>query len=302
MITSEVLGMGSYGEVKVAKLRGYHVAAKCLHQQILSEYNIHQFKREMNISAKIRHPNLLLFMGATLEGEPIILTELLSTSLRKELVKRKLNKSEICSVVQDIAHGLSYLHQWKPHPIIHRDISSGNVLLESLSNGWRAKVSDYGSANFMNLVSTKGPGCLTYAAPEAEFPKQQTPKMDVYSFGVLLMEMCVGEFPGVTSEEREAQIKRIHWPAMVSLLRRCIEENLLIDLPCPVLPVCLLKVRTPKIRMQTSCKCSSALPQAVSSSSLLDHSWYHGRLPTIQASERLQYFNQVCNIIMISAF
>ena len=225
MITSEVLGMGGWGKVRVAKLRGYRVAAKCLHQQILSEYNVLQFKREMNISAKIRHPNLLLFMGATLEGEPIILTELLPTSLRKELEKRKLSRPVICSIVQDIAHGLSYLHQWKPHPIIHRDISSGNVLLESLSNGWRAKVSDYGSANFMNLVSTTGPGSPTYAAPEANFPMQQTPKMDVYSFGVLLVEMCTGQLPEVKPEEREAQIKRIHWPAMVSLLRSCIQER-----------------------------------------------------------------------------
>ena len=225
MITGEKLGKGGWGKVRVAKLRGYHVAAKYLYQRILSEHNIQLFKREMNISAKLRHPNVLLFMGATLEGKPIILTELMSTSLRKELENKKLNKLEICSIVQDIAHGLSYLHQWKPHPIIHRDISSGNVLLESLSNGWRAKVSDYGSANFMNLVSTTGPGSPTYAAPEANFPMQQTPKMDVYSFGVLLVEMCIGQLPEVKPEEREAQIKRIYWPAMVSLLRSCIQER-----------------------------------------------------------------------------
>ena len=102
-----------------------------------------------------------------------------------------------------MACGLSYLHQWKPHPIIHRDISSGNVLLEPLPNSWRAKVSDYGSANFMNLVSsTVGPGCPAYSAPEASFPHQHSPKMDVYSFGVLLVEICLQELPEARPDQR----------------------------------------------------------------------------------------------------
>ena len=226
IMTSEVVGRGGWGEVRVAKFRGLRVAAKSLHHVIISRYNKHQFTREMTIAAKLRHPNLLLFIGATREGEPVILTELMPTSLCKELEKGELAKRDIISISQDVACGLSYLHQWKPHPIIHRDISSGNVLLEPIPNGWRAKVSDYGSANFMNLVSsTVAPGCPAYAAPEASLPAQHSPKMDVFSFGVLIVEMCLQELPEARPEQREAQIQHIKWPSMVSLIRRCISEK-----------------------------------------------------------------------------
>ena len=63
MITGEKLGKGGWGKVRVAKLRGYRVAAKYLHQRILSEHNVLLFKREMNISAKLRHPNCAALYG-----------------------------------------------------------------------------------------------------------------------------------------------------------------------------------------------------------------------------------------------
>ena len=157
-LTEEVVGRGGWGEVKVGKFRGLRVAAKFLCDVIVSDYNRQQFTREMTIAAKIRHPNMLLFIGSTREGEAVILTELMPTSLRRELERRVLPREQITSIAQNVACALRYLHQWRPSPIIHRDISSANVLLEPLSNGWRAKVSDYGSANFMNAVATVAPG------------------------------------------------------------------------------------------------------------------------------------------------
>ena len=132
-LTDEVLGKGAWGEVKVAKFRGLRVATKVLHDVIISEYNQQLFAREMAIAAKIRHPNLLLFIGATREGEAIILTELMPTSLRRELEKKGVPRVQITSIAQDVACALCYLHQWRPSPIIHRDMSA-NVLA-----GWRAK-------------------------------------------------------------------------------------------------------------------------------------------------------------------
>ena len=114
---------------------GSRVAAKCLYQVILSDYNLRQFKREITIAAKLCHPNLLLFIGATREGEPVILTELMPTSLHRELERREMPRLHILSISQDMACALCYLHQWKPYQIIHRDISSGNVLLEPLPDG-----------------------------------------------------------------------------------------------------------------------------------------------------------------------
>ena len=169
-LTEKVLGRGDcWGEVKVAKFRGLRVAAKFLHDMIISEYNQQwlvshsddytalisaETEKVLEIAAKIRHPNLLLFIGATREGEAVILTELMPTSLRRELQRQDMPRVQITSIAQDVACALRYLHQWRPSPIIHRDISSANVLLEPLSNGWRAKVSDFGSANFMNAVAT----------------------------------------------------------------------------------------------------------------------------------------------------
>ena len=224
-LTEEVVGRGGWGVVKVGKFRGLRVAAKFLYDVIVSDYNRQQFTREMTIAAKIRHPNMLLFIGATREGEAVILTELMPTSLRRELERRVLPREQITSIAQNVACALRYLHQWRPSPIIHRDISSANVLLEPLPNGWRAKVSDYGSANFMNAVATVAPGSPVYAAPEACYPDQHSPKMDTFSYGVLLMEMCIQRLPESSPAQREAQILQIQWAAMVPLVRRCTNER-----------------------------------------------------------------------------
>ena len=72
--------------MKVAHFRGTRVAAKCFYQQILvSQYNRQLFNREMHMAAHVCHPNLVQFIGASLEGEPIILTEIMTTSLRAVL-------------------------------------------------------------------------------------------------------------------------------------------------------------------------------------------------------------------------
>ena len=195
-LTEELLGSGAYEEVRVALFQGLHVAAKCLHNVIISDYNLRIFSREMSIASRLRHPNLLLFIGATKGRSPIILTELMTTSLRAELSHHPLSNRQIKSIAMDVACGLNYLHQWKPHPIIHRDVSSPNILLKpSGANSWEAKVSDYGSANSIQQISSYSiaPGNPAYTAPEARFPDDHTPKMDVYSFGVLLFEMSLHE-------------------------------------------------------------------------------------------------------------
>ena len=192
-ITDTELGRGAWAVVRIAKFRGVRCAAKCLYRQIVSEYNKHLFVREMNMAARVRHPNLLQFIGATLRGQLIILTELMPTSVRGELEKESsFSQNQISSISLDVARALNYLHLMQPSPIIHRDISSANVLLEPQpSNCWRAKVSDYGSVNHFEQLRTAAPGNPTYAASEAENTALQSPKMDIFSFGVLLVELDV---------------------------------------------------------------------------------------------------------------
>ena len=127
-LTQRELGRGGWAAVKVAEFRGLQVAAKCLHAIIISDYNRQLFVREMSIAAKLRHPNLVQFIGATLEGEPVILTELMASSLRAVLERGPLEPAHITSVARDVARALNYLHLTRPDPILHRDVSSANVL------------------------------------------------------------------------------------------------------------------------------------------------------------------------------
>ena len=128
ILTREELGRGSYATVNVGIFRGLRVAVKSLNDIIISDFNLALFSREMSIVSRVSHPNLVQFIGATKVDNPLILTELMSTSLYKEIRKIHLTKQQILSIAQDVALGLNYLHLFKPQPIIHRDVSSPNVL------------------------------------------------------------------------------------------------------------------------------------------------------------------------------
>ena len=86
------------------------MAAKCLHALTVSDYNRQLFVWEMSITARVHHPNLVQLIGAMMEGEPIILTELMSTSLRGVLEHRPFNPAQISSISLDVARALNYLH------------------------------------------------------------------------------------------------------------------------------------------------------------------------------------------------
>ena len=158
-VTEEELGCGGWAKVKVAKLK---VAAKCLHEQLIYDYHRRLFRREMDVAARVSHPNLLRFLGARLEGGMAILTEFMPTSLRALVngrPRQRLSLEHIISIAIDVACALNYLHHMTPDPIIHRDLSSANVLLQPTPNGgWLAKVSDYGTANFQSQLQTENPG------------------------------------------------------------------------------------------------------------------------------------------------
>ena len=223
-ITDEELGCGGWAKVKVARLK---VAAKCLHDQLVFNYHQKQFKREMDVAARVSHPNLLRFLGARLEGGMVILTEYMPTSLRYQVnrcPRQYLPLEHILSIAIDVARALDYLHNMTPDPIVHRDLSSANVLLQpSPDGGWLAKVSDYGTANFQSKISTQNPGSPVYTAPESSDPSRQTPKMDIYSFGVLLVEMYTCGFP--TPECRAELIESINHPKLLALIKWCLKED-----------------------------------------------------------------------------
>ena len=223
--TGPELGVGGWATVTVAKFRGAQVAVKRIHNQIISRHNIQLFQREMNIAARLRHPNLIQFIGATMEGEMMIIMELMATSLRSQLEAEEYFQPKLVKAISlDVALGLNYLHLIQPDPIVHRDISSANVLLEELPHSkWRAKLTDYGSVNVVRQLRTENPGSPAYAAPEASNPRLQSPKMDIYSFGALILEMLTGRLP--TPEDRPGMFRKVQHEQLLRLIRRCLSEN-----------------------------------------------------------------------------
>ena len=224
-LTGPQLGEGGWATVTVANFRGIHVAVKRIHNEIISHHNLQLFQREMNMAARLRHPNLIQFIGATIEGEMMIVMELMATSLRSQLLRETYFPPLIVKVISlDVARGLNYLHLVQPDPIVHRDISSANVLLEQLPlSNWRAKLTDYGSVNLLRQLRTENPGSPAYAAPEASNPRLQSPKMDIYNFGALVLEMLTGQLPA--PDDRLGLLRKVQHQQLLRLIRRCLNVN-----------------------------------------------------------------------------
>ncbi|XP_019850040.1 PREDICTED: probable serine/threonine-protein kinase DDB_G0271682 [Amphimedon queenslandica] len=207
------LGSGGWGEVIIGKFHGQQVAVKRFYESIMNQKNIEYYfqmlNREMATLSQLHHPNLLQFIGAVLDdpsGNPMIITEVMDTSLRSAYEKKELTPDPACrpvilSIMRDVAVGLSYLHCLLD-PIIHRDVSSANVLLESKGPGkWKTKISDFGLAKMARSATTKAVGAMVYSAPEClqtvvDFEEsKQSPKADVFSYGILLCEVITCRFP-----------------------------------------------------------------------------------------------------------
>lgn len=189
-LSDETLGAGSFGRVVKGRYCGCVVAIKQLHLPTLNQRQRRLFKREMDIASRCRHPCLLQFIGATEDESPLFVTEIMETSLRNFLQKRKqknrhLTETDIIFISLDVARALNYLHQRKPEPIVHRDVSSANVLLWKQNNQWRGKLGDYGTAKFLQETMTAAPGAMIYAAPEIRCPFLQTVKVSLL-YGISL--------------------------------------------------------------------------------------------------------------------
>ena len=129
-----------------------------------------------------------------------------------------------------MAYALHYLHEHQ-EPIIHRDVSAPNVLLQHIHPGiWSSKLSDFGSANLAKHCKTAGAGAIIYSAPETFPPRnlydplpKQTTKIDVFSYGYLLAELIVEEMP--SPERRAVMLSRIswEWAPMHNIITACTE-------------------------------------------------------------------------------
>ena len=235
IFTKEKLGKGAWGAIKVGIFREQRVAIKEMHELIISETTLELLHREINTMAQLRHPNLLQFIGAVLDdpsGNPMIITEIMDISLRNAYETKQLTPDPTCepvmlTIMRDVAIGLNYLH-CLPDPIIHRDVSSANVLLESKGpHKWKTKISDFGSANKAHRAITCATGSFIYSAPESfkSTKYAQTTKMDIYGYGVLLCEMMTCCFPNPSVFQDMLQQVCSRSALLYYLIRSCIKED-----------------------------------------------------------------------------
>ena len=233
-LTKQELGRGGWGVIWIGEFRSQKVAVKQMHELIVSSEFLQLLNREINIMAQLRHPNLLQFIGAILDhpsGNPMIITEIMDISLRGAYEKKQLSPVpvSIClSIMRDVAVGLNYLH-CLPDPIIHRDVSSANVLLESKGpEKWKTKLSNF---RFSELAVTTAAFAEIYGAPEsfqsiAVFnKKKQTIKMDTFSYGILFCEIIMCQFPHEEIFHHLLKQIEIWSPLMHQLILQCISED-----------------------------------------------------------------------------
>jgi len=194
------IGEGGFGEVYRAKWRGTTVAVKALkHKGPSSQFTADEaerYKREVSILRALNHPNLVLFLGACLTPRLCMISEFMfGGSLYDLLYKKKKipDHAKRCVLALDIAKAMAFLHNHKP-PIVHRDLKSLNILLDE--KGEHAKVGDVGLAVGNNKGELKGAvGTYSWMPPEMMKGQTYTEKADVYSYGLVLYEMCTGKLP-----------------------------------------------------------------------------------------------------------
>ncbi|KAH9704125.1 protein kinase domain-containing protein [Citrus sinensis] len=198
------IGTGGYGSVYRARLpSGKVVALKKLHRSETEELaSLESFRNEARLLSQIRHRNIVKLYGFCLHRKCMFLIyeyiEMgsLFCVLRIDEEAIGLDWAKRVNIVKGMAHALSYLHHHCTPPIVHRDISSNNILLNS---ELEAFVADFGVARLLNFDSSNRTllaGTYGYIAPELAYTMIVTEKSDVYSFGVVVLEVLMGKHPG----------------------------------------------------------------------------------------------------------
>ena len=207
LFKEDSLGTGSYGGVCRTKCDGLPCAAKIMHPTLFDLRDpgtpsyLRRFEEEIRLLSSARHPNVVQYLGTYRDPETrllVLLMELCDESLCRFLERSPgpVAYHTQLNIAHDIALALVYLHQ---NSLTHRDLTGNNVLMIA---GVRAKVTDFGMSRLANVNPqprkplTLCPGNVNYMSPEAlEEPPSYTDKLDVFSFGVLLVQIMTRRFP-----------------------------------------------------------------------------------------------------------
>lgn len=206
------IGEGGYGPVYKGLLDQTPVAIKVLKQDADQDQGRKQFRQEIEVLSCIRHPNMVLLLGGCPESGCLVYEYMENGSLDD-----RLNESPTIpwslrfKIATEIATGLHFLHQTRPEPIVHRDLKPGNILLD---RNYVAKISDVGLARLVppsvadeitQYHITTAAGTFCYIDPEYQQTGMLGIKSDVYSLGILLLQIITGKAPmGLTHHVERA--------------------------------------------------------------------------------------------------
>ncbi|KAJ8567667.1 hypothetical protein K7X08_019875 [Anisodus acutangulus] len=227
---------GSFGDLYKGTYCSQEVAIKVLKPEHLNMDMVKEFTQEVFIMRKIRHKNVVQFIGAcTRPPNLCIVTEFMSrgsiyTFLHKQRSAFKL--PTLLKIAIDVSKGMSYLHQNK---IIHRDLKTANLLMDEHGV---VKVGDFGVARVQAQtgVMTAETGTYRWMAPEVIEHKPYDHKADVFSFGIVVWELLTGEIPyayltplqaaiGVVQQGLRPTIPKSTHPKLVELLEKCWQQD-----------------------------------------------------------------------------
>ena len=216
----DVLGIGSCGKVCKAKCGQLPCAAKLLHDILFQDNDpgtrnlVTKFLQECQFLSTIKHPSIVQYLGTATDPQSrrtVLLMELMDESLTRflERLTGPLPYHSQLNICHDVALALAYLHS---NAIIHRDLSSNNVLL--IGEGSRAKVADFGMSKLMDMNPrmtplTQVPGTPAYMPPEALIsPPHYSNKLDCFSHGVLTLQIITRNFPNPGDASRYVEDPR----------------------------------------------------------------------------------------------
>ncbi|KAH9790827.1 cysteine-rich receptor-like protein kinase 42 [Citrus sinensis] len=212
---------------------------------------VDEFFNEVNLISSIEHKNLVKLLGCSIEGpESLLVYEYVPNRSLDQFIFDKnktklLNWNKRFNIILGTAEGLAYLHGGSETRIIHRDIKTSNILLDK---DFTPKIADFGLARCFAAdrthVSTAVAGTLGYMAPEYLVRGQLTEKADVYSFGILIIEIVCGRRSNAFSQDSASPLQRVWTLYRSNKLVEAVDPNLKDDFPaeqvCNVLQIGLL--------------------------------------------------------------
>ncbi|XP_050131232.1 receptor protein kinase TMK1-like isoform X7 [Malus sylvestris] len=217
---NNVLGKGGFGTVYKGELHdGKKIAVKRMESGVVAEKVLNEFKSEIAVLTKVQHRHLVGLLGYCLDGnERLLVYEYMpqGTLSRylfnwKEEGLKPLEWTRRLTIALDVARGVEYLHGLASQTFIHRDLKPSNILL---GDYMRAKVSDFGLVRLVPegeaSIATGLAGTFGYLAPEYAATGRMTLKVDVYSFGVILMELITGR-RAIDESQPEESLHLVTW-------------------------------------------------------------------------------------------